>query len=89
MISPQQIAARVIKSGPSKTRFTFTFDNLSRNRNDIYRDLIDFLVEAAANIPHGILLVFSSFRMQLDFKFALQQSQKRDRLNATKDIIFE
>lgn len=44
VITPQQIAAKVIKNGPAKTRFTFTFENMNKNKNEIYRDLIDFLV---------------------------------------------
>lgn len=32
VIKPTQILGNIIKSGPLKTRFTFTFDNLSKNR---------------------------------------------------------
>lgn len=78
----------MIKSGPSKTRFTFTYDNLSKNRNEIYRDLIEFLIQAASRIPNGILLVFPSFKIQGEFKYELMRSPKKDRLTAVKDVIF-
>jgi Rad3-related DNA helicase len=84
VISPEQIAARVIKSGPGKTRFTFTYDNLSKNRVDVYKDFIDFLVQAAQRIPNGILLVFPSFKIQADFKYELMRSPKRSHLSAAK-----
>jgi regulator of telomere elongation helicase 1 len=89
VISEEQIAARVIKAGPSKVRFTFTFDNLSKNRNEIYKDLIEFIIQAASRIPNGILLVFPSFKIQMDFKYELMRSSKKERLTAVKDIIFE
>lgn len=32
VIKPSQIEGNIIKAGPLKTRFTFTFDNLSKNK---------------------------------------------------------
>lgn len=40
VINKEQIEARVIKAGVSKVKFTFTYDNLSRNRAEIFKDLI-------------------------------------------------
>lgn len=77
VISKEQIVARVIKAGASKVKFTFTFDNLSRNKTEIFKDLIEFLIQVSGKIPNGILLVFPSFKVQNDFKMELMRSNKK------------
>ena len=56
---------------------------------EVYKDFIDFLVQAAQRIPNGILLVFPSFKIQADFKYELMRSPKRGHLSAAKEVIFE
>jgi Rad3-related DNA helicase len=88
VIKDEQISAKIIKAGPSKVRFTFTYDNLSKNRTEIFKDLIEFLVQACSQIPNGILLIFPSFKIQMDFKYELMRSSKKEKLSSFKDIIF-
>jgi Rad3-related DNA helicase len=89
VIKDEQIMAKVIRSGGSANKFTFTYDNLNRNRSAIFKDLIDFLIQTCAGIPNGILLVFPSFKIQMDFKYELMRSSKKEKLASSKDIIFE
>jgi Rad3-related DNA helicase len=53
------------------------------------KDLIDLLIALSPHVPNGVLLVFPSFKIQMDFKYELMRSSKREKLTASKDIIFE
>lgn len=77
VIKDEQIRAKVIRSGLSKNKFTFTYENLNKNRSAIFRDLIDFMIGTCARIPNGVLLVFPSFKIQMDFKYELMRSSKK------------
>jgi Rad3-related DNA helicase len=89
VIQKNQLNAKVLCQGPSDISFNFTFDNLSKNREKIYRDLIETLIETCSHIPNGILLVFPSFRAQSDFQFELRRSLKGKKLEAVKHVMFE
>lgn len=88
MIDKDQLSAKVLCSGPSEFPFSFTFDNLNKNGERIYSDLIETLIQISSKIPNGILMVFSSFRMQSEFQYQLSRSPAKARLAKVKDIIF-
>lgn len=69
VIKQEQINCKVVSYGPSKVPFLFTFDNINKNKDLLYRDLIDSIINISKRIPNGVLLVFPSFRLQSDFKF--------------------
>lgn len=68
VIKKEQISSRILCCGPSETAFTFTYDNMNRNKDAIYKDLIETLIQICSFVPNGILLVFPSFRMQSEFR---------------------
>lgn len=69
VINSEQIKCKIINSGPNKVNFVFTFDNMRNNKDDLYKDLIESLIILCRQVPHGVLLVFPSFRLQNDFRF--------------------
>jgi|LakMenEpi03Aug12_release.lakeMendotaPanAssembly.Ray.scaffolds.fasta_scaffold3661185_1 hypothetical protein len=44
VINREQIKCKIINSGPNKVPFLFTYDNMSKNKADLYRDLIETLI---------------------------------------------
>lgn len=88
VISKEQISSRILCCGPSETSFTFTYDNMNRNKDAIYRDLIETLIQICSFVPNGILLVFPSFRMQNEFRIEFNRSPKKHRFSEFKSIIF-
>ena len=66
MIDEEQIKTKVISSGPGPKDipFNFSFDSVSRNKDIIYKELLDTIIDISSVVPNGILLVFPSFRVQ-------------------------
>lgn len=71
---------KIITTGPSDVRLNFSYDSINKNKDKIFRDLIEFIINISQRIPNGILIVFPSFRIQNDFKYELIRSSKKEKL---------
>ena len=63
VIKKEQIKCKIIKSGPSKAPFLFTFNNLNKKKDALYKDLLESILNICMKIPNGVLLAFPSFRL--------------------------
>jgi Rad3-related DNA helicase len=70
-------------------QFNLTYDNLSKNGEQIYKDLIETVLQICTKVPNGVLLVFPSFRLQKDFQYNLSRSPKKYNLEKHKYVMFE
>ena len=77
VIQSEQLMARIIRTGTSNAPLNFSYENLSKNKDKVFKDLVEFVIEVSSRVPNGILLVFPSFKIQGDFKLYLSKSPKR------------
>ena len=66
----------------------FSYENLNNDRDRVFKDLVDLIVDVSKRVPNGILTVFPSFKIQNDFKIYLNKSPKIHELSSYKDILY-
>ena len=60
--------AKVERGIGNKFDLNFSYNSLSKNYNGLYEELVESLIEIIVKIPHGVLIIFPSYRMIEEFR---------------------
>jgi Rad3-related DNA helicase len=86
----KNLCASILKCGPQQRIFNFNFDN--RENEDMYCDLGNSIILLCQKVPHGVLIIFSSYALMTKCRniWVSNTAYKIwERLNDLKPIIME
>lgn len=86
VIAPRQLLVACV-SKINTSRMVFSYEN--RSNKLMISDFGDFLLKISETVPHGVLVIFSSYSMLFDTRTQLVDAKIWDKINFNKEILSE